>query len=93
MEWLHWLLEGEPAFITRNCCGDFTFLLIATHVVGDTVTFFSYMVISTAVFVFWKKTKSVNARYFSLAIVSLFVFVFSCGITHLFDAMSFWIPC
>ncbi|CAN5354369.1 hypothetical protein BH09SUM1_BH09SUM1_25250 [soil metagenome] len=89
MSFFSWLFDTS-GFVPRSDCGDWTAVLMWTHVASDALIFFAYMSIpaSLAYLAIVKKR--------DLPFTPLFwffaAFIFFCGTTHAVEAGMFWSP-
>ena len=88
MDWIH-LIFNTQSYPARWQCGAWTPLWGWLHITADLFIFLAYMGIPAAILYFKK-----NIRHFKInALFILFAsFIFFCGMTHLNEAIIFWIP-
>ncbi len=76
-------------FPARWHCGNWSNLLGWMHIISDLVIFAAYMAIPIVIVAYMRKRREVMFP----AIFWIFViFIFSCGTTHLLEAIIFWYP-
>lgn len=75
-------------YIPRSHCMQQEQDLITASFIGDSVTSLSYLVIGTMLLVFFSRVRA----YDHTKIFLLFgLFIFLCGVTHIFDVLSLWV--
>lgn len=82
-------LSELTGLLPHGVCIQWNPVLLATHVVSDSLIALSYFSIPLSLFYLsWRRKHLAN-----LPIAYLFsAFILSCGITHLFDILTFWHP-
>lgn len=83
-------LFDPTGFPARWSCGKWSEFLGWTHIISDLIIWFSYFSIP-AVILYYYAVKSNEVKF--PALYYLFAaFIFFCGLTHLNEAIIFWIP-
>lgn len=82
-------LSELTGLLPHGVCIRWNAALLATHVVSDSLIALSYFSIPCSlIFLSWRRKHFAN-----LPITYLFsAFILSCGVTHLFDILTFWYP-
>ncbi len=80
---------GTTPFPARWHCGDWSPALGWLHIVSDTLIFCAYTSIPLGLL--WFASRRPNVPLLPL-LVLFSAFIFSCGLTHLFEAVIFWWP-
>jgi hypothetical protein len=96
MEWLteffSWLIDSSQ-FMPRSHCGPgWDPHLIGYNVSANFVTFLCYMIIGTWVFFHSEGLKSITGDHSAWIWKIWGLFIFSCSLTHLQDAIIFYFP-
>jgi len=88
LEYFSKLLDHSD-FVPRPACGGWTESLILLHNISDGLIWLSYMAIPIILIYFISQRKDIPFQY----IFWLFgAFIVTCGITHLLDILTFYIP-
>jgi signal transduction histidine kinase len=66
--------------------------LIWTMVVSNGITFLSYFTICLTLFYLVRKTRAVVARDWAFFLIGFGIFIVACGLTHLMEVVTTWIP-
>lgn len=85
-----WILDTS-AWPARWSCGEWTTFQGWTSILSDIVIFISYFGIPIGIIFFLYRTKIANLTFRKLLILFI-LFILSCGLTHLIDAIIFWKP-
>lgn len=85
-------LAGTDAFPARWHCGDWAPWLGYLHIASDIVIFVAYALISAALYVLVRRLPPNTYDKARLAIIAGVAFVATCGVSHLLDAVTFYVP-
>lgn len=94
MEWLF----NTADFATRNHCGRWEYWVIILNQLANFLIFIAYFSIPLSLYLLWSRLRTnpvvrAEVRDNSWILVMFFVFIFSCGLTHLMDVLAFsWAP-
>src|SRR5690606_23195802 len=87
MDFFRRLFESD--FMPHGHCYFWKPEVLWTNVIGDATIVLAYFTIPFALYYFISKRKDI--RYPGIFILFA-LFIFSCGLTHLLDIISVWIP-
>lgn len=89
MDFWNWLLEWRGIFLARAECGAWTPEHILISKVANLIIAASYTLIPFIVLIMYKSWKKVPlvAEEFRIGVILFTLFIFSCGISHLFGGV------
>lgn len=88
MNWLNYVFE---IFTPHGHCYAWTPDILWMNALGDFGIFIAYTLISTALLLVYNKYKNI-LKPFRVILLLFALFIFACGITHLIDGLTIWIP-
>jgi signal transduction histidine kinase len=82
----------SPSLMPHAVCWSQDQNLIWTMVVSNGITFLSYFTICLTLFYLARRTKAVVARDWAFFLIGFGIFIVACGLTHLMEVVTTWIP-